>query len=180
MNQIIDIAYENEELITRLAAITRAAFKETAPNWLTTDELATKQVLASASQNRLGRVSLSGGNPTGWIAVIQRRHVWEIHPIAVDPTMQANGTGRNLVEDIAQLARDKKISTLFAATSDETGTTNLYGENLYKDPSTAIKQLDSKGRSPYKFWESVGFTVVGILPDEEGPGKPGIHLARKP
>jgi len=78
------------------------------------------------------------------------------------------------------LAKLAQISTLLAATSDETGNTNLFGENLYIDPSKSVKELQAtERRSPYKFWESVGFTVVGIVPDEEGPGKPGIHLARK-
>jgi len=179
MHKIVDIEYESDELISHLAAITRAAFKETSPNWLTTEERAAEQVLASVNPNRLGRVCFSNENPVGWIAVIQRRHVWEIHPIAVSPAHQGNGVGRMLVEDIALSAKEANISTLFAATSDETGSTNLYGEILYSDPASAIMQLESKGRSPYKFWESVGFTVVGILPDEEGQGKPGIHLARK-
>ncbi len=179
MNQITEIAYANAKMIEHLGAIAKLAFSESAPNWLPTQEAAQNQVLACANKNRLGRTYLSNDRAVGWIGVVQRPHVWEIHPIAVEPTSQGKGVGRILVEDIATLASRANISTLIAATSDETGTTNLYGEDLYADPSKAIKELKAKGRSPYKFWESVGFTVVGIIPDEEGPGKPGIHLARK-
>ena len=30
----------------------------------------------------------------------------------------------------------------------------------------------------YEFWLSVGFRIIGVMPDAEGVGKPGIHLAK--
>jgi aminoglycoside 6'-N-acetyltransferase I len=29
------------------------------------------------------------------------------------------------------------------------------------------------------FWQRVGYTVVGVIPDAEGPGKPTILLAKR-
>jgi len=183
MYQIIEIDYGDSELIDRLGNIARLAFAETAPNWLSSEESATELVRDCATSNKLGRVCFSSGSnttddPIGWIGVVKRRHVWEIHPIAVDPESQGSGAGRKLVEIIADLAKRAGASTLLAATSDETASTNLSGKNLYLDPGQRIKDLKAVDRSPFRFWESVGFTVVGLVPDEEGPGKPGIHLAR--
>ena len=69
--------------------------------------------------------------------------------------------------------------TLFAGTSDEVGTTNLFGVDLYADPASAIKNLRATRRNPFEFWQNAGFTVVGLMPDAEGEGKPGIHMARR-
>ena len=84
-----------------------------------------------------------------------------------------------LVEDAARIAKDGGALTLFAGTSDEVGTTNLFGADIYENPADSIRNLEATGRSPFKFWENTGFTVVGLMPDEEGVGKPGIHLARR-
>ena len=179
MQQIVEIDYEDSKLVARLAAIAYEAFKETAPNWLANQNASTELVLAGAGSNRFGNVYFRGDIAVGWVGVILRRHVWEIHPIAVDPRNQEEGVGRKLVEGIAERAKAAGVATLLAATSDETGTTNLFGKDLYQDPALAITEIEIADRSPLAFWRSVGFTVVGIVPDEEGPGKPGIHLARK-
>jgi len=32
---------------------------------------------------------------------------------------------------------------------------------------------------PYEFYEKLGYTVVGVLPDANGPGKPDIFMAKR-
>ena len=179
MSEIIDLDTTNSALVERLANITHEAFRENSPDWVPTIELALRQVVAATSPGRLGRVILDQGQAAGWIGIIKGRRVWEIHPIAIAIEHQYKGFGHLLVEDVARLAKAAGALTLFAGTSDEVGTTNLFGVDLYADPASAIKNLRATRRNPFEFWQNAGFTVVGLMPDAEGEGKPGIHMARR-
>ena len=179
MSNIVDLDTTDASLVERLAEITFEAFKENAPDWVPTIELARKQVTSAAAPGRLGRVVLDRDEVVGWIGLIKGKRVWEIHPIAIAIEHQYKGFGHLLVEDVAHLAKEAGALTLFAGTSDEVGTTNLFGTDLYADPARSIKDIQATGRNPFKFWQNAGFTIVGLIPDAEGIGKTAIHLARR-
>ena len=179
MSEIVDLDTKDREVVERLASITFEAFKENAPDWIPTIDLARNQVLRADASGRLGRVIRRQGQIVGWIGLIKGQYVWEIHPIAVAIDSQYMGVGHALVEDAIRLAKEGGALTLFAGTSDEVGTTNLFGGDLYENPVESIRNMEAIGRNPYKFWENAGFKVVGLMPDAEGLGKPGIHLARR-
>ncbi len=120
-------------------------------------------------------------NPLGWIAAIPLNHgrIWEIHPLVVSVAEQGQGYGRALVMEIERLAQQKGVLGLSVGTSDETGATTLYGVDLYQNPLAALSHIQSHQAHPYEFWIKIGFTVVGVMPDAEGRGKPGIHLVKR-
>ena len=62
--------------------------------------------------------------------------------------------------------------TLLVGTSDEMARTSLAGQDLFRDPIGALRDLQPTGHHPLGFWKRVGYTVVGLVPDAEGPGKP--------
>ena len=179
MPTIVDLASADEQSIEALAKLTYEAFQENAPDWLPTLESAREKLAEALAPGRHARVILEGPKPVGWIGVITGRHVWEIHPIAVAPDAQYKGYGQQLVAHVEELARSNGALTLFAGTSDEVGTTNLFVQDIYSDPVGAIANIEATGRNPFEFWLRAGFTIVGLMPDEEGPGKPGIHLAKR-
>ena len=179
MSEIIDLSTADSDLVEHLANITSEAFKENSPDWVPTIELARSQVTAATALGRLGRVVMEQGDAAGWIGLIKGKRVWEIHPLAIAIEHQYKGFGHLLVEDVARLAKAAGAVTLFASTSDEVGTTNLFGVDLYADPAGSIRNIQATGRNPFKFWQNAGFTVVGLLPDAEGVGKPSIQLARR-
>lgn len=179
MTTIIDLASADEPMIETLAKITYEAFQENAPDWLPTLESAREEVLEALAPGRQARVILEGSQPIGWIGVITGPHVWEIHPIVVAVDAQNKGYGQRLVAHVEELARSSGALTLFAGTSDEVGTTNLFGQDIYLDPVGAIANIEATGRNPFEFWLRAGFKIVGLMPDAEGPGKPGIHLAKR-
>ena len=178
MSEIIDLDTTDSLLVERLASVTYEAFKENAPDWVPTIDLARSQVISATSPGRQGRVIIEQDEAAGWIGIIKGERVWEIHPIAIAIDQQYKGFGHLLVEDVASLAKAAGALTLFASTSDEVGTTNLFGADLYADPASYIRDIRATGRNPFEFWRNAGFTVVGVLPDAEGMGKPAIHLAR--
>ncbi len=84
-----------------------------------------------------------------------------------------------LIEDLEKHAREQGVLTLWAGTSDETGLTNLSDADLYADPAAAIAGIKSRKPHAWEFWARVGFTVVGLMPDAEGRGKPSITMAKR-
>jgi len=61
---------------------------------------------------------------------------------------------------------------------DEDGRTSLGGVDLYPDVlerAAAIRNLHSH---PFEFYLKLGYSLVGIIPDADGPGKPDIPMAK--
>jgi aminoglycoside 6'-N-acetyltransferase I len=84
-----------------------------------------------------------------------------------------------LVDDVERLAVGNGALTILLGTSDEVGRTTLTGQDLFLDVITALRDLKPTGAHPLGFWQRVGYTVVGVIPDAEGPGKPTILLAKR-
>jgi aminoglycoside 6'-N-acetyltransferase I len=84
-----------------------------------------------------------------------------------------------LVRDIEALASARGALTMLLGTSDESERTNLSGRDLFADPLRALQNVVVTKPHPLPFWQAIGYTVVGVAPDAEGPGKPTIHLAKR-
>jgi len=41
-----------------------------------------------------------------------------------------------------------------------------------------LMHIRNPGGHPYEFFQKVGFTIVGVVPDANGPGKPDILMAK--
>jgi aminoglycoside 6'-N-acetyltransferase I len=178
----ITIDLTNLAPINELAQLTYLAFKVHAPSWLPSEADAKRQVLRATETDRINRVLLSpNATPIGWIGVIPINHgrIWEIHPLAISPAQQGHGYGRMLVQEIERLAAERGVLGLLAGTSDATGATPLYGIDLYQNPFEALNKLNSVKNHPVMFWQKIGFTIVGVVPDAEGRGKPAISLAKR-
>jgi aminoglycoside 6'-N-acetyltransferase I len=121
------------------------------------------------------------GSVAGWIGGAPQYdgHVWELHPLVVDEAMRGRGYGRTLVNDVECFAADNGALTMVLGTSDEVGRTTLTGQDLFLDVIAALRDLKPTGAHPLGFWQRVGYTVVGVIPDAEGPGKPTILLAKR-
>jgi aminoglycoside 6'-N-acetyltransferase I len=106
-------------------------------------------------------------------------NVWEVHPLVVRPNCQGRGHGRRMLAEIERLARDAGVVTLWLGSDDETGRTSLANRDLYQSPGEAIATVEDVGGHPFRFYQRCGFTVVGVLPDANGPGRPDIFLAKR-
>lgn len=51
--------------------------------------------------------------------------------------------------------------------------------DLYQDAAKAMSNFEVSARHPINFWLKMGFSLVGVMPDEEGLGKPGITFAKR-
>jgi aminoglycoside 6'-N-acetyltransferase I len=41
-----------------------------------------------------------------------------------------------------------------------------------------IKNIKNLKRHPYEFYQKLGYTIVGVVPDANGIGKPDIVMAK--
>jgi aminoglycoside 6'-N-acetyltransferase I len=89
------------------------------------------------------------------------------------------GIGRALVLDLEEQVRRRGIQTLFVGSDDEDGETTLAGRDLYPEVVAALASLKDLRGHPFGFYQRMGFSVVGAVPDANGPGKPDILLAKR-
>jgi len=117
----------------------------------------------------------------GWIGGIPAYggRVWEVHPLVVSGSHRRQGIGRALVEDLERCAASRGALTLWVGSDDEHGETTLSGSDLYPDIPGAIQRIRNLNQHPYEFYLRLGFTIAGVLPDANGPGKPDIFLAKR-
>jgi aminoglycoside 6'-N-acetyltransferase I len=178
---IVDLLPDDLPRIEQISEILRVSFADFAPAWLPTLEAARETVLESFGPDRISRVSLDDeGEVAGWIGGEHAYgRLWELHPLVVAPSQRRRGVARELVADLARLVAARGALTLQVSTSDETDRTSMFGVDLYRDPLEALRQLRSTREHPLDFYRRVGFTLVGVEPDAEGPGMPSILLAMR-
>ncbi len=75
-------------------------------------------------------------------------------------------------------AREQGAYTLRVGSDDEVGMTSLANVDLYSDLPSKLAGAWSGSRHPIGFYRRVGFSLVGVIPDANGPGKPDIILAK--
>lgn len=174
------LARGDEPRITEVCSLLVRSFRELSPTWMPTVEHAREVVVEALAPEYLNRALVHDGRIVAWVGL---RHdygsVWELHPLVVDEGVRGRGYGRTLVAAAETLAAERGALTLMLGTSDETGSTSLANMDLFVDPLRALQELKASPSHPVGFWLSVGYSVVGVVPDAEGPGKPTILLAKR-
>jgi len=179
--QIIDLQPDDEAAIQQIARILVEAFKTHWPSAWPTLEAALAEVKESLGVDRISRAAIAGdGTVLGWIGGIRMYdgHVWELHPLVVKPDCQGQGLGRALVVDLEGQVRARGGLTLWLGTDDEDNMTSLSGVDLYPNVLEHLTNIKNLRGHPYEFYQKLGFVIVGVAPDANGPGKPDIYMAK--
>ena len=167
---IASMSSSDGHLIDQVAELLVASFGELSPTWVPTREVARDEVLECLEPEMLSRVMLINDRVVGWVGA---RHdygsVWELHPLVVAGSERSRAYGRALVQDIERLVAERGALTLQVGTSDEVGLTSLSNVDLFGDPLAALQSLTWRRPHPLGFWMAVGYSVVGVTPDAEGP-----------
>jgi len=117
----------------------------------------------------------------GWIGGLPEYdgHVWELHPLVVRPDRQKQGLGRALVADFEQQVAQRGGLTITLGSDDEDNMTSLAGCDLYDDLWGRIARIQNLKRHTYAFYQKLGYTITGVVPDANGRGKPDILMAKR-
>lgn len=179
--RVIDLTADRSDLLDAAAGLLHSAFETRSTAW-PDFQSARQEVVESLTDGRISRVAIDeGGAVVGWIGSMPSYggNVWEIHPLVVAAGSRRHGVGRALVQDLEKIVRQKGAVTLWAGSDDEHYETSLSGVDLYPDVPGAIRGVRNLKGHPYEFYLRLGFTIVGVMPDANGPGKPDIFLAKR-
>lgn len=177
---IEDLRSADAARIEGAARILHAAFSPLGV-WTKMSE-ARQEVVDSLSADRISRVAIAtDGAVVGWIGAIREYDglVWQLHPIVVDEAWRRHGIGRALIRDLEEILIARGALTLWAGSDDLLGETSLGGIDLYAALPDAFGNVRSWGRHPMPFYHSLGFRLIGVMPDANGPGRPDIFLAKR-
>jgi len=180
--RLADLVAGMKEECRQCAELLIDAFRELAPAAWPDMASAEAEVADAITASKVNRVLLgSDSRVLAWVGATPRYegNVWEIHPLVVRTAHQEQGIGRRMLAEIERLARTADVITLWLGSDDETSRTTLAGRDLYEDPYDAMATIRNLGRHPFEFYEKCGFTIVGVVPDANGAGKPDIHLAKR-
>lgn len=129
---------------------------------------------------RTAFVALDGDRVIGWIGAIRHSPtLWELHPLVVHPDHQRRGIGTALVRRLEAEASAAGVCTIWLGADDDFGGTNLYGVDIYPDVLARLATIRETQGHPFTFYQRVGFSIVGVIPDAGGPGRPDILMARR-
>ena len=179
---IVDLKPDDEAMLDQCAEILYEGFKAIWPHICPDLPAAMKVVREALDAKRISRVALAeDGRVLGWTGAVPEYdgHVWVLYPMAVHPDYREQGIGRALVGDLERCVAAAGATTLFLGTDDTLGMTALGGRDLYPNVLEQAANIKNLDRHPYEFYQKIGFTIIGVLPDANGFGKPDIYMARR-
>lgn len=117
----------------------------------------------------------------GWIGGLPEYdgNVWELHPMVVRRELQRQGVGRALVEDFEAQVRQRGGLIVQLGTDDEDNMTSLSGVDLFDRPWEKIAAIQNLKDHPFAFYAKCGYTIIGVIPDANGRGKPDILMGKR-
>ncbi len=179
--KIVTLSPDNKNLIQQAAQLLVDAFREHwADAWPTLEE-GLKEIHEMLESNRICRVALdSQGNLLGIIGGIPSYDgfVWELHPLAVQPTIQRQGIGRALVQDFEEQVRATGALTITLGSDDEDGMTSLSNVDLYENLWEKVRDIRNLKNHPFEFYQKLGYVITGVVIDANGVGKPDILMSK--
>ena len=180
---IVDLDKDNEDITQQCAQLLVDGFKNDWPEAWPTLESALEEVHECLEPGKICRVALTPDSQVvGWIGGQDHGYdgnLWELHPMVVHTAYHGHGIGRALIADLETLVRARGALTLTLGTDDVTGMTSLSGVNLYENTWEHIRDIRNYKNHPYEFYQKCGYTITGVMPDANGPGKPDIYMSKR-
>ena len=180
--KISDLVTNDWNAIEQAARLLVAGFKTHWPNAWPDIKAALDEVNECLKPGKINRIAVDDKcTVLGWIGGLSEYNgnAWELHPLVVHPDYQGQGIGRALVSDFEQQVKSRGGLTIYLGTDDEDNMTTLSGTNLYPNILEYIANIKNLREHPYEFYQKVGFTLVGVIPDANGLGKPDIIMAKR-
>lgn len=181
-HKIITLSPIDENLIGQAAQLLVDAFREHWSEAWTTYKEGMQELQEMLESERICRAAIDDdGNLLGIIGGIPQYdgHVWELHPIAVQPHLQGQGIGRALIEDFEEQVRQRGGLTITLGTDDEDEMTSLSNVDLYEDLWEKIRNIHNLKGHPFEFYQKMGYVITGVMPDANGIGKPDILMSKR-
>ena len=180
--EIIDIRPQDTELVNQAAILLVEGFRNTGSTSWSDLDAGLKEVAELLQKDKIALAAVNDHRMLlGWVGGIRHYdgHAWELHPLVVKIENRNQGVGRSLVAFLEKRVVELGGNTIYLGTDDENYRTSLSGKDLYPDVLMNLLHIENKSDHPYEFYQKVGFTITGVIPDANGWGKPDIFMAKK-
>jgi aminoglycoside 6'-N-acetyltransferase I len=180
--EIMTLAPTNKRLIGQAAQLLVDAFREHWPDAWPTLADGNKEVHKMLEKERICRVAVDENRDLqGMIGGIPNYdgHVWELHPLVVQPSLQGQGIGRALVEDFEEQVRSRGALTITLGSDDEDNMTSLSQVDLYENLWEKVRDIRNYKNHPFEFYQKMGYVITGVVIDANGIGKPDILMSKR-
>lgn len=179
--KIITVTKEHAHQIQQAAQLLVDAFREHWPEAWPSLEDGLQEAHEMLEANRIFRAAIDDENLLGMIGGIPQYdgHVWELHPLVVQPRLQGRGIGKALIEDFEEQVRLCGGLTITLGTDDEDNMTSLSGVDLYENLWEKVRDVRNLKHHPFEFYQKMGYVITGIVPDANGIGKPDIIMSKR-
>ena len=180
--KIVTLKPADTDLIDQVASILFESFQEIWSHICPDIQSAKEIVQRTLMPNKICRIALADdGSALGWISALPDYdgNAWCLYPLAVHPDHREKGIGRALVLDLEVLVSEQGGITLYFGTDDTANMTSLGGVDLYPNVLEHIANIKNLRRHPFEFYQKLGFSIVGVIPDANGFGKPDIFMAKQ-
>jgi aminoglycoside 6'-N-acetyltransferase I len=179
--RIVAVGAQDHELIAGMAEVLIAAFEEHSPDSWPGIPSAVEEIAEGLQPGRIVLAAVGESDLVlGWIGGrFEYARVWELHPLAVDPRHHRKGIGRALVAELERRAKALGCLTLRLGTDDEDDQTSLSGTDLHEDTWEKVRDIRNLRGHAFEFYQRCGYTVVGVIPDANGVGRPDILMAKR-
>ncbi len=178
--KIVDLT-ENKKTIQQIADVLLDGFSDTGTNAWSTMEECLKEVRESLEKGKISRIAIDNKEEVlGWTVGTSGYdgNVWELALLVVRRDSRSKGIGRKLVEDFEGQVKSRNGITIFLGTDDENNRTSLGGIDLYPNPLEHLAKIKNLGNHPFEFYQKLGYSIVGVVPDANGVGKPDIYMTK--
>lgn len=180
---VVGLAALSPDQRERCASILVDALRHMPTAWA--DLASAQEEVETFLTNSAERFALAAVEPQrdvlGWVGcILQSRHAAELHPLVVAPCYQRCGVGTLLVGTLEVELRRRGVGAVWLGSDDDFGGTNLFGVDLYPEPLRHLAGIAATARGhPFTFYRKMGYAVVGVLPNVDGPGRHDILMAKR-
>ncbi|HYE77777.1 MAG TPA: GNAT family N-acetyltransferase [bacterium] len=170
--RIVDLVAADERWMAQVGALLRSVKPERNPMPV---------VWQSLAEGQYCRVTVDGADRvSGWLwgRPLFEGESWELKWLIVDPALQRSGIGSALVRDFEAWCAARGVLTIWLMTGEELGRTNLFGTDLFDRPLEKLQSLELLADHPIRFYQSLGYQIIGVIPDANGMGCPEYLMGK--
>ncbi|MEZ5307704.1 MAG: GNAT family N-acetyltransferase [Pyrinomonadaceae bacterium] len=175
-------APDNQRTRGLLAELLFDGFSDTGTTVWRTMAACFETVGESFKPGKINRIAMDDeGGIRGWAtgAPLYENFTWELEILVVDRKSKCAGIGSALLSDFESQVADRGGLNVFLGSDDENGRTSIGEVELYPEPLEHLKAIENLGRHPFEFYLKQGYSITGVVPDANGPGKPDILLTKR-
>ncbi len=170
------------KLNQQMAEILLDGFSDTGTKGWSNIEDCIDQVKDSLDGKKISRIAVDESEMVlAWTIgeEIYKGYTWELALLVVRRDLKLKGIGRKMLADFEDEVGRRKGTVVFLGTDDENGRTSLGEIELYPNPLEHLAKIKNTGGHPFEFYQKCGYSIVGLIPDANGFGKPDIWMAKR-